>query len=422
MRWEFLYVLGPAISLVIIFTTCAYPVLYKKLYIPIYIKSKEDKFERDPYAYLFLSVTGIITVTNVFCYLVDVVCFGVIIYDQVKLGLFVRYGKTEITRFILLQLSYFLCFIAASIIQSWKRTLLADSYKETTNGLINSESKGASSDNQSKSDKEDVDTNLKVKDNLVDGEPLPGVCCFCKNHCLYARVVEDTPMEKVQTYLNTISEKNIVCCIFGCCKFTCFCCDWKNMIEMLTTFTYLAFLCLAAWSIVPTVTLAFVNPLFTLAIVSFLIVFFALSAILFALLFVLRDRKKKKWRKAVFVKLKSKKETKKSDNGSLDPTKNQQEDLKVTCCDKVWRRRCMAYTLCWDFFWILALAIILFLFGTSVVLVIYARSLNIGPRNFDQASVGTIVAFVPTIITGGVAWLAKQVLFSKREQESDSQS
>lgn len=428
-RIEFLFVLGPAISLVLIFTMCAFPVAYKKGY----IENQKRIESYGPYRQLFFSVSGIITIINIVYYTTDAGFFVKVMYQQSILKLN-SYFVTEGIRFAFQSVSVLICFIVACVIQVWKAV------------LVNSKS-----------------------NNYV-----PSVCCLYTwpYFCACARVEEGLEDEGLESLLTSL--KRNVCCVCGfikcsnICKNDCCGSSCENSYEIFVIFNYLAFLCIIAWGIVPTITLIFVNPVLTLAIVSFVVVFFILSAILFALLFVVRDRKKKKWRQTVLVYYQSTPKTNTLEmKPSVGATGSASEEVKkklnkhvfcmelcgiqkakmkdqkkwckwpfecvgvsnteltenklyMGCCKCDWRlwSRFFTYSIFWDFFWVLTLAIVLFLFGSIVVLVIYVGIVNKGAG--DGGSVGFIIAFVPTIITGGAAWLGKKALFRPEQKSKEN--
>ena len=181
-----------------------------------------------------------------------------------------------------------------------------------------------------------------------------------------------------------------VCC---CCKISKNC-PWKSIFQLIN---FLAFIVLVAWNLVPTITLVLVNPVLTLAIISFLLAFFILSAIAFSLPFIIRDKPKKKWRQTRYH--------------WPDGHSGEVECGSCEIC-----AICLTYTCCWDAFWIGIVSIVLFLFGTAVVLTIYVMITVKGLSN--GGFIGFFVAFIPTIITGAVAWMGKKLIFRKKTELS----
>ena len=372
--------IGPAISLIVIFLSCAFPMAYKKGYRDN-LKQKIDDHESPIYP-LFLSVTGIMMFIDVMYYLSELACFIAILIYQDRLQLLDEYHKTAIARFVSQIASLFLCVLTAYTIFVWKQNLLNVGPEQAK------ELKYVTSQ----------PTSNPTQQNGKDYSVCCFSNCFSETHCgncMFIRVEEGT--KDVKQHYKNVSRN--LCCTFGFLKCGCkhcsrdyYFCD--NFLEMGILFTYASFFCMIAWSIVPILTLVFVNPVLTLAIVSFVVIFFVLSAILISLLLFVRGRKA--WRQTIYYSHKNGEST--------------QQGCSCWCDLKYWSR-CLTYSLFWDFFYVLVPAILLFMFGSGVVLSIYVLIVNKGAG--DSGSVGFFVAFIPTLITGGGAWFGKKVLFKK---------
>ena len=321
--------IGPAISLIVIFLTCVFPVAYKKGYRDNFKQKIDD--QQSPIYPLFVSVTGIVVFIDLLYYLSELACFIAIVIYQGRLQLD-EYRITAVTRFVLQIVSLFLCLLTAYTILVWKQNLLnvEPSGPEQANELRYAPLEPTSSPTQQ------------------NGKDYSVCCfsnCFSETHCgncMFIRVEEGTT--DVQQHFINLNVYKKLYCTFGFLKFGR--CD--NFREMWILFTYASFFCMIAWSIVPILTLVFVNPVLTLAIVSFVVIFFVLSAILISLLLFVRGRKA--WRQTIYYSHKNGEST--------------QQGHSCCCAQEYWSR-CLTYSLFWDFFYVLVLAILLFMFGSG---------------------------------------------------------
>ena len=180
------------------------------------------------YYQLYRSAFGIIFVINIVYYLSEVVCLGLLLYYHGENITEARHLNAIVGRFIGLFLSLIFSIFVAYTISVWIQ--------------------------------------------IFNVKGTPSILCFAgyrERRLTVERVHVDTLTLDHDSALSKFLW--FVCC---CCKISKNC-PWKSIFQLIN---FLAFIVLVAWNLVPTITLVLVNPVLTLAIISFLLAFFILIA------------------------------------------------------------------------------------------------------------------------------------------------